>query len=215
MVTEEHMATNIDPSALLRLSQWFSANYPVGGYAYSHGLEWFIGQGTVHDGPSFEVWLRDVLTYGAPRNDVIFLAAAHRGEDVSELSDFALALGAGAERVNEAQLQGAAFSKVTGTQSAAYPVAIGAAARAEGLPLAETALFYVQAFASNLVTIACRAIPLGASEGQSILKSLAPVIAQIAKEGADGTLDDLGGFAPLGDIASIRHETQSVRIYRT
>ena len=215
MVTEEPMATRIDPSALLRLSQWFSANYPVGGYAYSHGLEWFITEGKVHNGPSFEAWLFDILRYGAPRNDIILLAAAHRGGDCAELSELAMALGAGAERLQESKLQGAAFAQVTGAAAAPYPVAIGAAARAEALPLAETALFYVQNFAANLVTIACRAIPLGASEGQAILKRLSPLIAETAQEGGEATLDDLGGFAPLGDIGSIHHETQDIRIYRT
>ncbi len=215
MVTEEPMATSIDPSALLRLSQWFSAHYPVGGYAYSHGLEWFITEGTVHDGPSFKVWLGDTLRYGAPRNDVILLAEAYRGGDCAELSDLALALGAGAERMQESKLQGAAFALVTGSGSYAYPVAIGAAAQAESLPLEQTALFYVQSFAANLVTIACRAVPLGAREGQTILKRMAPVIAQIAAEAVQASLADLGGFAPLGDIGSIHHETQNVRIYRT
>lgn len=209
------MAMNIDAFALQRLSQWFSANYPVGSYAYSHGLESAISQGLVTGGPNFDTWLRDIVTLGGLRNDIILLAQAYRGTDPLELTNLANALGAGAERVKEANAQGTAFAGVTGTDAYPYPVAVGCAAQAEGLPLETTALFYAQGFASNLVTIACRAIPIGASEGQTILRGVAPLIEERTRQGLDATLDDLGGFAPLGDIASILHETQNVRVFRT
>ena len=60
----------------LELMTWFSPGFPVGAFAYSHGLEWAVQDGTVHDAASFQDWLCQVLTHGSGRNDAILLAAA-------------------------------------------------------------------------------------------------------------------------------------------
>ena len=214
MATGGRMAMTIDPIALQRLTQWFSANYPVGAYAYSHGLEAMIEQGRVTDAQSFEAWLRDVLIRGAGRNDAILLAAAYRGEP--EVAELSVALASSRERLLETKALGAAFAAVTdAADPATYPVTVGRAAAAEGLPLDHVLLFFINAFASNLVTISCRAVPIGQTEGQAILQSLAPVIADLAAEVARSGLSDLGSATFAADLAAIDHETQTTRIFRT
>ncbi|WP_194096119.1 urease accessory protein UreF [Marivivens aquimaris] len=211
------MATSTD---ILTLSQWFGANFPVGSFAYSHGLEAMCEAGKVSDAKTFSPWLFDVLQRGAGRQDAILLALAYRG-DASEVAELAIALGSSRERHLETTAQGRAFSNVVsdvwdGPKEAwPLPVIAGAAAKAERLPLAETLTFYLQAFAGNLCTIAARCVPIGQTEAQRVLRSAAPVIEAIAAEAMTASEDDLGSAVMAADIAAIAHETQTTRIYRT
>ena len=63
---------------MLPLLIWLSPAFPVGAYAYSHGLEWAVEAGDVVDAASLEVWLVDLLAFGAPRSDAILFVAAFR-----------------------------------------------------------------------------------------------------------------------------------------
>lgn len=217
------MATPTD-AQLLTLAQWLSPAFPVGAFAYSHGLEAAVDLGSVCDADSVEAWLTDVLDFGAGRSDALFLAASYRAVDAVELADInavARAFAASAERLVESHAQGAAFCKLTdgiwdthlGTLQ--YPVALGAAARCEGLPLALTSKMYLQAFTSNLIAAAQRLMPLGQTVGQAILRRLAGPCSVIAETTLDGELTQLSSTAFLSDIAAMKHETQSSRIFRT
>lgn len=223
MDTDAPMATLTD-SQILTLAQWLSPAFPVGAFAYSHGLEAAVDFGWVRDAAGFEAWLLDVLDCGAGRSDTLFLAAAYHAQDtdtVSEIDASARAFAASFERLLEAEAQGAVFCRlmaaVWGTQPnhLLYPVALGAAAGAEGLPLALTSKMYLQAFASNLIATGQRLLPLGQTEGQAILRRLGELCAAIAEDTADGDLTALTSTAYLSDIAAMRHETQYSRIFRT
>lgn len=210
--------------ALLTLTQWLSPAYPVGAFAYSHGLEALVDDGVVHNAESFGQWLDDVLTFGAGRTDGILLCAAYRAPDpdaLDEIDVLARALAPSRERLMETDLQGAAFADVTDAiwptnlHGKTYPVAVGAAAAAQKLPLNSTVLLYLQAFASNLTAAATRLAPLGQTEAQTILASRAPLLEDLAKAVLDLSLDDIGSSTFLADIASMRHETQYSRLFRT
>ena len=222
MDTDGPMPTPIEVA--LTLNQWFSPAYPVGAFAYAHGLEAAVSDGWVRDGATLKDWLSDVLQHGAGRNDALFLAAAYRAADAEEVAALdaeARAFAASAERLREADLQGAAFAKVTGAvwaQAIApllYPVAVGRAARLADLPLGLTAALYLQAFVGNLVAAAQRLFPLGQGEAQALIHDLSPLCRTLSDDTASGDLDLLSGTAFLSDIAAMRHETQYSRIFRT
>ncbi|MCW8843078.1 MAG: urease accessory protein UreF [Rhodobacteraceae bacterium] len=208
----------------LTLTQWFSPAFPVGAFAYSHGLEWAIDSGSVHDRASAEDWIGQVLKYGVGWNDTLLLAAAYRASDLAALRDLdaiARALAASKERVKETDLQGAAFCKAVSDLSdfsldgLSYPVATGWAAKRAGLPLDLTAQMYLQSFLSNLAAVAMRLVPLGQSAGQALIRDLTPQCVEIAGSALLGGLDDLTSTAFLADIAAMKHETQYSRIFRT
>jgi len=209
------------PTETLTLTQWLSPSFPVGAFAYSHGLETAIADGHVTDAATVQAWLADALHHGAGRNDAILLAAAYRTDDWQMVETLAIATTPSAERLTETTRLGTAFARtvtdITGHKipSASYPVALGLAARAEGLSLSLTLTMSVQAFAANLISAAIRLVPLGQTEAQRILTTLAPDIADIAAEAETATLDDLGGAAIAAEIASMRHETQDVRLFTT
>lgn len=222
MVTTIRIPMPIDP--ILTLAQWLSPAYPVGAFSYSHGLEWAVESGTVTDADSFAAWLTDVLQHGAGRTDTILLAAAwHCDSDdqLQEIDDLARALAPSSERLLETEQQGAAFSQTTtdvfGTnlQTLTYPVAVGRAAGLQGLPLPDTARLFLHAFASNLTSAAIRLVPLGQTAGQSVLHRVTPLCQTIADRAITEPLDAIGSAAFAADIASMNHETQYSRLFRS
>ena len=94
-------------------------------------------------------------------------------------------------------------------------MAVAIAAADHGVALAATLTAYLHAFAANIVSAGVRLVPLGQTDGQATIARLEPAIARIADAAAHSTLDDLGGSALLADIASMRHETQYTRLFRT
>lgn len=206
---------------ILTLTQWLSPAYPVGAYAYSHGLEWAVEARDVTDAPGLQAWLCAVLQHGTGWCDSLFLCAAYQANDPRETDDMARAFCASSERLKETVLQGEAFAKITADTwgfdlpSLTYPVAVGRAAHLAGLPLDLTVQMYLQAFLSNLVAAGMRALPLGQTDGQRIIKALTPRCTEIATKALGATLDDLSSTAFLPDIASMKHETQYSRIFRT
>ena len=175
----------------------------------------------VSDSASLQRWVAALVEVGAGRNDVILLAHAFRANDPAPLAELALALAASAERRLEISAQGAAFARTTAAvwdlelPAMPYPVAVGRAAGLLGLPLGRTAMLYLQAFAAGIVSAGVRLIPLGQTEGQAVTLALLPIVAQVAEAALDAALDDLGGMALAADLAAMRHETQTTRLYRS
>lgn len=156
VITTTTIRTTIRMIEALRLMAWLSPGYPVGAYAYSHGLEGAVETGGVTDEASLGAWLSDVLERGSGRNDLILLAQAHAAalrEDaaaLADLNDLALALAPSRELHLETSQQGRSFLDATraawGTPSlerlaaaldaaVAYPVAVGLAAGAHRMAL--------------------------------------------------------------------------------
>ncbi|MHA6263558.1 urease accessory protein UreF [Arenibacterium sp. CAU 1754] len=213
----------ITDSALLTLAQWLSPAYPLGSFSYSHGLEWAVEDQQVIDTDSFRAWLGDILAHGAGRNDTILLGNAYHSdrEGLAELDELARAFAPSAERLLETTQQGGAFCKTTTAIWGAdlpeltFPVALGYAAAQQGIPLGQTAAMYLHAFASTLTSAAIRLIPLGQTNGQSVLAALSPLCETIARDNVTLSTDDLGGATFLADIASMKHETQYTRLFRS
>lgn len=226
--------TNMDNAALYRLMAWLSPSYPVGAFAYSHGIEWAVEDGRVTDEESLAAWIGSIVRHGAGWSDAVLFSEAYKcngdAAKLAEMNDFAVALTPSTERHLETTAQGTAFVKATKDAwpwadmdemtaalgpEAAYPVAVAMAASAHGIPL-ETALnAYLHGFAANLVSAGVRLIPLGQSAGQRILAGLEPAISETAGSAENASLDETGGVAILSDIAAMQHETQYTRLFRS
>jgi len=210
-------------TAELHLLAWLSPAFPIGAYAYSHGLEWAIEAGDISDEPTALAWLRDLLHHGTGRADAILVRHALQATAdpvaLDSLAELALALTPARERRAETQDQGAAFALAAAPwgdiRAAPYPIAFGALAGRHGIaaPLAVAA--YLQAFTANLISAAVRLIPLGQTAGLRLLAALQPDTRAVATATESATLDDLGGCAFRSDIAAMRHETQYTRLFRS
>lgn len=220
----------------IQLQLWLSPSFPVGSFAYSHGLEWAAGQGLVRDRGTAAAWLEQLFQAGTLRNDAILLAASWRAaraadhHTLSEINELALALAGSRERHLETTAQGNAFLttvKAAWSSDAvraaaaplsgdvAYPVAVGAMTAATDIALGATLKAYLAAIASSLVSALVRLSVIGQTDGQRVLADLSGAIEQCATAADASTLDDLGGAAFLSDIAAIAHETQETRMFRT
>jgi len=207
---------------LLALVQWLSPAFPVGSFAFSHGLEQAVAAGEVRDAAGFADWIGPILSFGSGWGDAVLLSLAHRdAHPVADLAAIAAALAAGRERGRETAEQGAAFLRTTnallGTAHPPLPlpVAVGLQARQLALPTATVVALYLQAFAGNLATIAARIVPLGQTAAQACIAGLAPEITALAARAATAGLDDLASGAFRGDLAALRHETQEVRLFQS
>ena len=292
------MATEKTPG-FLPLMVWLSPSFPVGAFAYSHGIEWAVEAGDIKSAATLEAWLDDLLEHGGPWSDAVLLAAAHQaveqGNDaaLAEAAELAAALSPSKERRLETLKQGEAFllavraswpckafdrlaeilspsprrgeGRVEGGRTptidpepphprqpnsgvpefgrsskwpksdksdfgwrdlfpagrgeknieVAFPVAVGVAAAGHGLALQETLEAYLLSLVTNLVSAAVRLVPLGQTDAVKIVARLAPRLRVVAARAAASTLDDVGGAALRSDIASMRHETQHTRLFRS
>jgi len=211
------MTTNTD---ILTLSQLLSPSFPVGGFAYSHGLETAIKEGAIRCAATLEAWLSDVLQFGGAQSDAVLLNMAYGGDAVA-VDVQARAFASSAERLKEADLQGAAFCETVQAVwdidlgRLCYPVAVGRAAGVMKLDPELSTAMYLQAFIGNLVAAAIRLVPLGQVDGQKVQRALKPHCATIAKASANATLGDLHSCTWASDIAAMRHETQYSRVFRS
>jgi urease accessory protein len=222
------MASGAAPG--LALFVWLSPAFPVGAYAYSHGIEWAVEAGDIRDGASLAAWLDDLADYGAPRLDVALFIAAHRAahdpDALCEVNEFAVALAGARERRLETTAQGTAFLAAAraawpcaalqnlGDGPVAYPIAVAAAAAGHGVALEDAAPAFALSLFGNLVSAAARLGVIGQTEAQKIVAALTPKLAAMAAQALHTELSAMGACAFRSDIAAMKHETQYSRLFR-
>ena len=228
--------TRMDGEALYRLMTWLSPAYPVGAFCHSSGLEWAVEAQWVTDRASAQDWVETWLNHGSGWNDAVLFvhawraAAAQSHERLMAVTALAAVAHPSAERRLEQLSQGAAFRRIALESGAApsfflpdgdapYPIAVAVMAAGHGIALLPALTACLHAAAGNLVSAAQRLVPLGQKDTQIIIEDLRPAI--LAAAGRAVALDDgdpfeaLGGATLLADLASILHETQYTRLFRT
>ena len=201
------------------LFSWFSPNFPIGSFNFSHGLEAAVEMKFIHDNFTLENWISNLITDGSGKTDVILLSNAYRGKNINEL---ALALCPSKERWIESIKLGKSFSKnirdnwsYNIEDDLAFPVALGKAGSFFSIPLDQLLIIFLQSFVSNLITFGMKHIPLGQSAGQKILINLIPVIQAQSMKYKNYDIKDIGSSAFISDLASMYHENLKNRIYQT
>ncbi len=219
-----------------RLLVWLSPAFPVGSYAYSHGLEWAVHRGWVRTRMDLEAWLSDLVQAGSLRCDMMLVAAAWRAASqldvagVAEINDLALALQPSAERHLESVSQGNAFlaaalnawtspalaamaDKLAG--DVAYVTAVGMVTGGHAIGLPGVVQAFGIAGVGNLTSAAIRLSVIGHSDGQAIMAALMGPIGEAADAALRSSLDDIGSATLRSDLASLAHETQYSRLFRS
>lgn len=240
MPTARRRTAMIDADrTLYRLLAWLSPSFPVGAYTYSHGLEYAVEAGAVHDRTTLGLWTEAIVRHGSGRVDAMLCAAAHRAagsDDWPGLLDVcgrAAAHRGSSELATESADPGRAFLATVAAAWAdprvdrldaalranaiptAYATAVGAVAAWAGIAVGATVAAFLHAFAANLVSAGIRLIPLGQTDGQRLIAALESPILDAARAAVTVPLDTLGAATPLVDLAAMRHETQYTRLFRS
>lgn len=225
-----------DAAALFRLLTWLSPAFPVGGFSYSSGIEWAVEAGDIGDAESLRDWLAAMLADGSGFCDGVFLSQAHRAvaaadhaalRDVAELAS---AYVPSRERQLETTAQGRAFIEAVRAAwncpdlepvlarydgAIVYPVAVGIVSAAHAIPLEPTLHAFLHAVVSNWISAGSRLVPLGQTDSQRVLALLEPLVAATAERARLAGRDELGSATFRADLASMRHETQYTRLFRS
>ena len=226
----------LEPAALYRLLAWLSPGYPIGAFSYSGGIEWAVEAGDIGDAATLQRWLAVMIGEGGGFCDGVFLAHAYRaiehGEDAAlrAVAELAAAFSPSKERYLETTAQGRAFLDTTRAAwptpaldrlvavwdgDVALPVAVGVACGGHGIALELALHAYLHALTTNLISTGVRLIPLGQTDGQRVLAALEPVVTATVTRALATALDEVGSAAFRGDIASMRHENQYTRLFRS
>jgi len=221
--------------ALYRLLAWLSPSFPTGAFSYSHGLEAAAAARSVHDRATLESWIAAVVTRGSGRIDADILREAYRAaaagdlEALDTISRRGSAFRATAELALESRQQGDAFLKTcrsawpdpvlqkwaASENGVCHSAVFGAAAAFGGIALEDALLGYLQAFAANLMSAGLRLGLIGQTDGQRILAALESVIADAAQAALSRDPADFGSATFALDLASMAHETQYSRLFRS
>ncbi|MGG7516528.1 urease accessory protein UreF [Allorhizobium undicola] len=215
--------------ALLRLMAWLSPAFPVGGFAWSGGLERAVHDGLVVRAQDLHAWAQTALCHGLLWNDAVLLAQAHRSArspaQLAAIAELAEALSGSKERHQETMGLGMAFRDaacawpVAGLEGLplrlAYPVAVGAVAALNGIKVGATIAAYLHAAVSQMVSAAIRLGVMGQRQGLAVLAGLENDMGRMAERAATTTLDALGSATVMADMVSARHETQATRLFRS
>ncbi len=165
----------------------------------------------------------------------VFRARPHSSIDndaaaLRTIAELAAAFAPSKERHLETTAQGEAFIEATRaawpcaaldrlravwTGPVTYPVAVGVVSAGHGIAVEPALQAYLHAVTANLISAGVRLIPLGQSDGQRILAALEPVVEDTARRALAASLDDIGSAAMRADLASLRHETQYTRLFRS
>jgi urease accessory protein len=224
---------------LYRLLAWLSPGFPIGAFSYSHGLEAAADQGTVHDRQTLQHWIEAVVALGAGRMDGDTLRSAHRAASAQDLVALGvanrrgLAFRATSEMALETTAQGDAFlttcraawpdpfldrwaARLEETGDAVcYAAAVAAATARAGVSLGCALTAYLQAMAANLVSVGLRLGIVGQTDGQRILAALEPVVGAAVADALTRDPSAFGGATVAVDLASMAHETQYTRLFRS
>ena len=220
MITDHHQ--------LLRLQSWLSPSFPIGAFSYSHGLEYAVEAGLVHDRVTLVDWLDADLRHGSGRNEAIILAVAlnAEGDEFQEIAELAGASFATRELALESLSQGEAFLQMVQKawphekliclpESPALAISLAIACKAHGIDAEASLHLHLQAWLANLINAAVRLVPIGQTDGQLAQAELEEVVMEVAAMAKNATIEDLGSAAVMVDWTSMQHETQYTRLFRS
>ena len=224
--------TDIDVLQWLQLLQLASPSLPIGGFAWSQGLEGAIEQGWLKNEADFAGWVSGVLQHSFAWQEIpllVRLHAAASADDVSALTHWnqmALALRETAElRQEDVQMGGAllklmrdlAFpqAQAWSHKEISYVAAFAIACAQHRIPLQQAATGFVWSWLENQIAAALKLFPLGQTAGQRVFQLIAPQIEPVIVQALQVVDDEIGFSLPGLVLASMQHEEQYSRLFRS
>ncbi len=219
--------------ALLRLA---SPQLPIGGYSYSQGLEMAVEQGLVNDPDSARRWLADQLLLNLARFEAPLLLAhcnAAAEQDWTQLGDLAAQHRASRETRElalESRQMGYSLKQLLdGLPELDQPArdflasqgdiglapAWALAARAWRIDPQDALAAWLWGWLENQLAVLMKTLPLGQQAAQRLTSQLLPTLEQAQRQ-ASALEPAHWGSAAFGlALASMAHERQYSRLFRS
>jgi urease accessory protein len=215
--------------ALLAALHLASPALPVGGFAYSQGMEMAIADGVVTDAAAAHRWIEELLLHVHARFEApLWVRAfdAHGAGDAARVRALNAELLAAREtaelRLETQQMGGSllrlfeAFGLVSpDLVPIAYPLAFAVACSNLGVDRKTGLATYLWSWVENQVLVAVKTVPLGQQAGQSMLLDLHASIAHAVRIATTLRDEELGSAAVGFALCSARHESLYSRLYRS
>ncbi|AVH65808.1 urease accessory protein UreF [Nostoc sp. 'Peltigera membranacea cyanobiont' N6] len=221
-------------SHLLSILQLASPALPVGAYSYSEGLEMLVENGTIANQTNLKDWLKAELLYGAIRLEAAVMVRSQQSAKINDLESLCrwnlwLSAARETEELRASswqmgrsliQLLGKLEPQIILTANAVgnpcnYAIAFGIAVAHWQISVKAALLGYLHSWASNLITAGVKLIPLGQTAGQQLLLDLQPLFSVAALEILALEDDELACCSWGLSLASMQHETQYTRLFRS
>lgn len=222
--------------SLLSLLQLASPALPVGAYSYSEGLEMLVERGIVNSAETLKNWMDWELREGAISLDAAVMVRALNAADtgnwdkVQEWNHWSSATRETEELRQQSWQMGNALLRLLmnlwpvedrvkltglGEEDCNFAVAFGIAASSWQIPPDVALLGYLQSWACNFIGAGVKLIPLGQTAGQQLLFNLQPNLVTAVQTILRIEDDDLSSCTWGLSLASMQHETQYSRLFRS
>jgi urease accessory protein len=223
-------------ASLARMLQFGDSMFPIGGFAFSGGLESAIQKRVVTDADTLHAFARTAVEQAAA-GDGIAVVWAHRAAaagDVAELvridervyarklsgetRTMSVRMGKkfaemGAE-VTGAPLLAAWREQIeTGATPGCYPVALAVNFAVQGLPARDAFVVHQYGVAAMILSAALRLMKISHVDTQRMLYRLNADADAAYEVAARARLADMAGFAPLTEILAAHHVKAHVRLF--
>lgn len=229
--------SDISTSSLLTLLQWCDSNFPSGAFNHSFGLETYMQAGQVTGKASFELWLEAYVLEQLVYNDLLACRLAYEALEANALEEIwrldrlmtiqcvPRETREGVRRIGERMVKLATdlydspalaqYNKRLAAKEAFGHPAIAFAMMAfhAGVEKGTAVLSCLYSSVSGMVQNGVRAIPLGQTDGQKLLRELQPLLEQAAHRVQTLTIDDLGVVSPGLECSQLRHEQLHFRLF--
>lgn len=221
---------SLDAIALGRLLQLSSASLPIGAFAYSEGIEYLVSADVMRNPDALFHWVKDDLCHGPIRTDAaivqrIFVAReatdlaqqsywdawVSANRETEELREQSKTMGRALWRIAQG-LGDAPLTEAPPTNFLAVYAVVTAQWR---LPLYEVIYAYLHSWLTNLVTAGVKLIPIGQMSGQQVLWRMQNILATTTEYAMTVPDDDLYSWSAGLSLASMRHESQYSRLFRS
>jgi urease accessory protein len=226
-------------------SQWLdamhlaSASLPIGGFAYSQGLEQAYELGVVTDLDSAQRWIGDFMQLVIARQELPWWIAvwdASAAHDADAISSAALQLQALRETaelrlesrqmahallqvyrqwIDEPSVEGCLSQEVRAALGGDYSAAHAALCAWRGLSKEIGLTAWLWSWLDSQVLAAVKLVALGQRDGQCLAHALKPLIGSCVVSALKTPLSEAATAAYGLAIASARHETQYARLFRS
>jgi urease accessory protein len=221
---------------LARMLQFGDSMFPIGGFAFSGGLESAIQKRVVTDAGTLHAFARTAVEQAA-LGDGIALVWAHRAAaagDFDELVDIdhqVYARKLSGEMRTMSVRMGKKFTEMgvqmigapllcawreridAGATPGCYPVALGANFAVQGLPARDAFVVHQYGVAAMILSAALRLMKIGHVDTQRMLYQLNAGADAAYETAAAARLSDMAGFAPLTEILAAAHVKAHVRLF--